>query len=482
MPWQISRKAKGCDGFAVVKEGENKPIPGGCHKTRKEAVKHLIAIRLGYEGREQPRDPDGKFASTGGKKDEPNKGRPVGKAEDVGTGKPVAVAKPQTQPSSGRQGNQGSRMKTAPKNVTSKGVNPNSEYVLSEKTGNVFKNPEYNGDPSGRGKVSPNGRNRDQQSDFAELGGGEQFQATGQAKHKEGARPSAKQDDAPSAGRPASSGKKKVGKKAPNQVEAREVDVTDPKVQERLYDSTELGTKTGKDDLILGQIASEQGMAGKPLRIEDDAMRDALVAEGWTVHYRGTKSERVQRDFGEEFVDGEYFPGLGVHGNGTYMSNNLRTAESYSGGGDFPDVGTYGNVNEILLSPDARIVPAEEVWAWKAEQRGKLAAQEREAQDMISRARLGKKPEQMSAQDKALERQGRKRLREVKAMQKVIEDDGRAAALMGVDGIRVGGGQFRDPKTGKPVKEYYTVVVNRTAVASRVIRKGVNQSKRKPQR
>jgi len=161
MPWTVTGKAKGCNGFAVVKEGTNTPIPGGCHKTRKEAIKHLIALELSYDERgvDQPRDNLGRFASKGG--------GGATAADQSGAGV-------------------GSKMKSAPKNVTSKGVNPDVEYVQSMKTGNVFKNPSYNGNPNGKGKVAPNGKYKDNVSDFSKLPGGDKFLATGQAKHKVG--------------------------------------------------------------------------------------------------------------------------------------------------------------------------------------------------------------------------------------------------------------------------------------------------------
>lgn len=165
MPWSIKTDAEGCNGFAVVKDGESKPIPGGCHKSRPQALKQLVALRLSYEERQQPRTPDGKFASTGG-------GGGGGGSAGGGTYKAGDKA--------------GSKAKSAPKNVTSKGVNNDSEYVLSEKTGNFFKNPTYNGNPNGKGKYSPAGKNKAKQGNVDDLEGGPKFKATGQAKHKAG--------------------------------------------------------------------------------------------------------------------------------------------------------------------------------------------------------------------------------------------------------------------------------------------------------
>jgi hypothetical protein len=179
MPWSIKTNAKGCDGFAVVKNGTNEPIPGGCHKTQGQAYKHLIALRLSYEERAQPRTPDGKFASTGG----------------GGGGAP-------------NQGGTGSKTKSAPKTVTKKGVNPDSEYVLSEKTGNFFKNPSYNGNPAGKGKVSPAGKNKSKQQNVDDLEGSAKFKATGQAKYKDSSATKTPAPAKPVSAKPASTGTK----------------------------------------------------------------------------------------------------------------------------------------------------------------------------------------------------------------------------------------------------------------------------------
>lgn len=43
-PYRISRNMQGCSGYAVVKEGENTPVPGGCHETLAEARRHMSAL------------------------------------------------------------------------------------------------------------------------------------------------------------------------------------------------------------------------------------------------------------------------------------------------------------------------------------------------------------------------------------------------------------------------------------------------------
>jgi hypothetical protein len=43
-PYRISRNMDGCSGYAVVKEGESVPVPGGCHETLAEARRHMSAL------------------------------------------------------------------------------------------------------------------------------------------------------------------------------------------------------------------------------------------------------------------------------------------------------------------------------------------------------------------------------------------------------------------------------------------------------
>lgn len=43
-PYRISRNLKECSGYAVVKQGENSPVSGGCHETLAEARAHMEAL------------------------------------------------------------------------------------------------------------------------------------------------------------------------------------------------------------------------------------------------------------------------------------------------------------------------------------------------------------------------------------------------------------------------------------------------------
>jgi len=43
-PYRISRNIQGCSGYAVVKQGESSPVPGGCHDSLAEARRHMAAL------------------------------------------------------------------------------------------------------------------------------------------------------------------------------------------------------------------------------------------------------------------------------------------------------------------------------------------------------------------------------------------------------------------------------------------------------
>lgn len=46
MPYTVIDNAEGCSGYAVVKEGETTPIPGGCHASKQDAIDHMVAVEI----------------------------------------------------------------------------------------------------------------------------------------------------------------------------------------------------------------------------------------------------------------------------------------------------------------------------------------------------------------------------------------------------------------------------------------------------
>lgn len=50
-PYRISRNIGECSGYAVVKQGEDSPVPGGCHGTLAEARQHMAALYAAEAGK-----------------------------------------------------------------------------------------------------------------------------------------------------------------------------------------------------------------------------------------------------------------------------------------------------------------------------------------------------------------------------------------------------------------------------------------------
>lgn len=43
MPWTVKKRG---DEYCVVKQDTGLPVPGGCHKSKQDAIKHLVAIKV----------------------------------------------------------------------------------------------------------------------------------------------------------------------------------------------------------------------------------------------------------------------------------------------------------------------------------------------------------------------------------------------------------------------------------------------------
>lgn len=117
--------------------------------------------------------------------------------------------------------------------------------------------------------------------------------------------------------------------------------------------------KTGYyPDYTLEIIADKQGFSDLPKVVSSEEMT-RLEKEGWTIAYRGIASITITtpnkttnlnaEDLAEEFRTGKYFAGHGVHGNGTYFSTDLETAEYFAQSAG----GKKGAVIKVAIPPDA---------------------------------------------------------------------------------------------------------------------------------
>lgn len=107
-----------------------------------------------------------------------------------------------------------------------------------------------------------------------------------------------------------------------------------------------------KPDIQLEMIAEMQGFTGLPKVVSSSEMA-SLEKKGWTIAYRGiasivdTETDEViieAKDMADGFRKGDYFAGLGVHGNGLHFSLDRESAEVYAE--------DRGEVIKVAIPPD----------------------------------------------------------------------------------------------------------------------------------
>lgn len=168
-------------------------------------------------------------------------------------------------------------------------------------------------------------------------------------------------------------------------------------------------------DSALQSIGEVQGFDALPA-LGSAADVDAIVANGGTEVFRGFGG-LAGRD---QFVSGAYEPGLGIYGNGFYSSTMTDTAGSYA---DFIEDGP----TRMVLRPDAKIL---DIW---------------ELDEAIRPVRWVDGSDDVAV-----------------FTQQTVSDQGRAAATLGYDAIRI-----RDAGMGRKAdgtREDYIVIFNRGAL------------------
>jgi len=76
---------------------------------------------------------------------------------------------------------------------------------------------------------------------------------------------------------------------------------------------------------------------------------DEVVKNGGTELFRGLSGDDAEQ-YAEQFKTGDYFAGLGVFGNGTYSSTNLKDADKYG-----------KTIIRMALRPNAKVIGHEEL-------------------------------------------------------------------------------------------------------------------------
>ena len=115
-------------------------------------------------------------------------------------------------------------------------------------------------------------------------------------------------------------------------------------------------------DLMLKEIAKEQGFDALP-KVVSSAEMDELIKNGAEPIYRGLQSIK----YCDEFINGEYYAGLGMYGNGNYFVGNttrqldnatrqyktydgLELATAYAGNNE------KGGIVRAVLDPNAKVI------------------------------------------------------------------------------------------------------------------------------
>lgn len=116
---------------------------------------------------------------------------------------------------------------------------------------------------------------------------------------------------------------------------------------------TNFNLNIDKEDGILKAIMNEVGASGLPKVISEDEF-NALVKKGQQILYRGV----TDKIFVKEFLEGNAFAGVGVNGNGIYLSDSKNYSLRYANKID-------DNVMKILIDENAKIIPIDKLYKEK---------------------------------------------------------------------------------------------------------------------
>lgn len=218
--------------------------------------------------------------------------------------------------------------------------------------------------------------------------------------------------------------------------------------------------RTVRGQGLLYDAAHAQGFTGKPTVVDEadfERMLPGLKFESFRGVSPGTNGESLA----QQFLDGEYYAGYGVYGDGTYaaiVEEMRRTrepgwnAEKVANGYGLELDGTDSKqptVMRMALRPEARIIKFEDLLPMAQGYQHAMNTEEREAKDAVFKQNLP--TDQHYAAIARVQR-------EYDAKRKVLMDSGTLATMLGYDAVHV-------------EHANYVVVLNRTAtVVSRTLR------------
>ena len=182
-------------------------------------------------------------------------------------------------------------------------------------------------------------------------------------------------------------------------------------------------------DVSLGAIYERQGFNELPQvipREEFDQMRRESSEAQFIYRGIADTAQRSAAEMTEQYRSGEHYPGYGIYGNGTYTTTDRSTAMVYTRSPTAAENGIdlQRNILDMMVNPNAKIGTLQEVESLQN--------------------RLWDRVSELAKIDASINKQ---------AWTRVVQDPGRAAALMGYDGY-----------TAVRKAETYYVVLNRSAV------------------
>lgn len=190
---------------------------------------------------------------------------------------------------------------------------------------------------------------------------------------------------------------------------------------------------TGQQDERMLRLWAAQGFDGPPL-VVDDAEWERLVADGGVVMHRGVRGRKrgpSAAEMVELYASGDHYAGKGIYGNGSYFATEAQTGADYGTGEAFGMVTTtwpeqFGSDNAVI---EAMLLPGARVLDWRESKR--------------LRQEVGRMDEHQRPET---------------PRERVLADEGRMAAALGYDAVRVRLGEGYGDEI---------IVLNRTATAVR---------------
>jgi hypothetical protein len=219
-----------------------------------------------------------------------------------------------------------------------------------------------------------------------------------------------------------------------------------------------------RGDQHLAEMWRRQGFDALPRVVSADEY-DALLGDGWRQMHRGlaADTDEIVAGYVEQFIAGaDPFVGKGLFGSGTYAAEALDTAENFTRQTARGEATQTGQVLNMALRPDARVVDMEDVWAGMRQ----VEQEERDFANAL-RAKYNLEDAGWSDLQAAANDAERAMMRELSQRENLLaERPSNWATVNGYDAIRIERPRVRF--TGNDddfVDDTYWIILNRGALA-----------------